>query len=196
MQVTLGDDGSGFSKVDPRFFPFVGNMGEAWPAPFKLPLLLSLLLREEESEIWGVWWSLARPGLRMDLEIFIEEEDERRDVKQIKSSPVALLLLLLILVVRWGLSESISLCFPCFFSFHRDLTMVGRVKDLTVGWRLEGEIGKDHSIIREGGERAEIEMENVFGGRRGDWRDGEDLLVMCVFRCESCREVQAADGSD
>lgn len=135
MQVTLGDDGSGFSKADPRFLPFVGNIGEAWPAPFKLPLLLSLLLREEESEIWGVWWSLARPGLRMDLEIFMEEEeDERRDVKQIKSSPVVLLLplLLLMLVVRWGLSaESITLCFSLLSLFHRDLTIVGTVKDLT-----------------------------------------------------------------
>lgn len=103
----------------------------------------------------------------MDLEIFIEEEDERRDVKQIKSSPVALLLLLLILVVRWGLSESISLCFPCFFSFHRDLTMVGRVKDLTVGWRLEGEIGKDHSIIREGGREQRLKWRMCLVGGVG-----------------------------
>lgn len=68
-----------------------------------LPLLLSLRLREEERETWD--GSLLRPGLRMDLEeSFMDEEVERRDVKQMKSS---LVLLLVVLVVRWGLSDSI-----------------------------------------------------------------------------------------
>lgn len=66
-----------------------------------LPLLLSLRLREEEREIWD--GSLVRPGLRNDLESFMEEE-ERREVKQMKSS---LVLLPFVLVVRWGLSDSI-----------------------------------------------------------------------------------------
>jgi hypothetical protein len=43
MQVTFGEEGSGFSKAQPRFLPLVGNIGEAWP-PFMLPLLLSLLI--------------------------------------------------------------------------------------------------------------------------------------------------------
>lgn len=55
---------------------------------------------------------------------------------------------------------------------------------------------KDHSIIREGGREQRLKWRMCLVGGGGDWRDGEDLLVMCVFRCESCREVQAADGSD
>lgn len=109
MQVTLGELGSGFSKPPPpRFLVPEWNMGEAWP-PFKLPLLLSRRLREEVSEIWaGGGASLARAGLRMDLEeeSFMEEEEEKREVKQIKSSLGALVtvaeLLLLILDVRMG----------------------------------------------------------------------------------------------
>lgn len=67
-----------------------------------LPLVLRRRLREEESEIWGVW-SRVRPGLSKDLEeSFMEEEEERREVlKQMKSSLVAPLLLVLL---RWGLS--------------------------------------------------------------------------------------------
>lgn len=87
--MTLGEDGSGFSKAQPDlFFPAaVGNIGEAWP-PLRLPLFLRRRLREEEREIWDE--SLARPGLRIDLEdSFMEEDDERRDVKQMKSSLVA-----------------------------------------------------------------------------------------------------------
>lgn len=49
-----------------------------------LPLVLSLRLREVERER-GV--SRAWLGLRMDLESFIEDE-ERREVKQMKSSLV------------------------------------------------------------------------------------------------------------
>lgn len=90
--MTLGEEGSGFSKAPPQpdlfLFPTaVGNIGEAWP-PLRLPLVLSLRLREEEREIWEE--SLARPGLRIDLEeIFMEEDEERREVKQMKSSLVA-----------------------------------------------------------------------------------------------------------
>lgn len=121
--MTLGEEGSGFSKAA-LFFPPVGNIGEAWPAPvlLRLPLLLSRRLREEDREICEEG-SLARPGLRMDLEdeIFMEE-DERREVKQMKSSLVPVLQLLLpplLVAVRWGLSEySINdflLCFSMVF---------------------------------------------------------------------------------
>lgn len=75
----------------------------------RLPLVLSLRLREEEREIWE--GSLARPGLRMDLEESFMDEEERRDVvKQMKSSLVVVdvvPLMLLLLFVRWGLSDSI-----------------------------------------------------------------------------------------
>lgn len=87
MQVTLGEEGSGFSKAQRLFLPPVGNIGEAWP-PLMLPLVLRRRLREVERETGG---SRARPGLRMDLEIFMEEEEEeRREVKQMKSSLVVL----------------------------------------------------------------------------------------------------------
>lgn len=87
--MTFGEDGSGFSKPDPRFLPVVGNIGEAWP-PLMLPFVLSLRLSEVGRERGA---SRARPGLRMDLESFMEEdEEERREVKQIKSSLVVLLL--------------------------------------------------------------------------------------------------------
>lgn len=131
--MTLGEDGSGFSKEQPRFFPLVavaGNMGEAWP-PFKLPLFLSLLLREVEREICEE--SLPRPGLKIDLEgSFMEDEEDKREVKQMNSSllvfvvqilvvvvvVVAVALLLLLLVLRWGgLSLSISCLFVFFFFF-------------------------------------------------------------------------------
>lgn len=85
MQVTLGDEGSGFSNPDPLFLPPVGNIGEAWPF-LMLPLVLSLRLSDVEREIGG---SRARPGLKIEDfdEIFMEEE-ERREVKQMKSSLV------------------------------------------------------------------------------------------------------------
>lgn len=89
MQVTFGEEGSGFSNEQPLFFPPVGNIGEAWP-PLMLPLVLSLLLREVDREI-GV--SRARPGLRIDLAIFVEDEEESRDVKQMKSSLLVLAVL-------------------------------------------------------------------------------------------------------
>nr|GMC74694.1 D-amino-acid transaminase, chloroplastic-like [Ipomoea batatas] len=54
-----------------------------------LPLLRSRRLSEVERETDG---SRARPGLSIDLEIFIEEEEDRREVKQTKSSPVVLVL--------------------------------------------------------------------------------------------------------
>lgn len=94
MQVTLGEVGSGLSKPQPRFLPVVGgNMGEAW-ALRKLGLGRRRRLREVEREE-----SLGLAGLRMDLEgSFMEEE--RREVKQMKSSPPALLFE----VGRWGLS--------------------------------------------------------------------------------------------
>lgn len=115
MQVTLGELGSGFSMpAAPHFLPPDGNMGENWP-PFRLPLLLSRRLREEESKIWdleGGGASLARARLSKvledeeDDESFMEEEEWNREVEQMKSSPVAVAvveLLQLILVVRWGL---------------------------------------------------------------------------------------------
>lgn len=103
--MTLGEDGSAFSKL-PLFFPLVGNIGEAWP-PLMLPLLLSLLLREEVRAICD--GSLALPELSMDLEeVFIEEED-KREAKQTNSS--------LVFVVRWDLSISI-----CFTKFLQPLT--------------------------------------------------------------------------
>lgn len=131
--MTLGEDGSGFSKEQPRFFPLVavaGNMGEAWP-PFKLPLFLSLLLREVEREICEE--SLPRPGLKIDFEgSFMEDEEDKREVKQMNSSllvfvvqilvvvvvVVAVALLLLLLVLRWGgLSLSISCLFVYIYFF-------------------------------------------------------------------------------
>lgn len=101
-------------------------MGEAWP-PFKLPLFLSLLLREVEREICEE--SLPRPGLKIDLEgSFMEDEEDKREVKQMNSSllvfvvqilvVVAVALLLLLLVLRWGgLSLSISCLFVLYFFF-------------------------------------------------------------------------------
>ena len=97
MQVTFGEEGSGFSKV-PRFLLPVGNIGEAWP-PLMLPLFLSLLLTEVDSEDG----SLLRLGLRIHLEESFMDEDDKREVKQMKSS----LVLLLLLVVLWFLSVSI-----------------------------------------------------------------------------------------
>lgn len=98
MQVTFGEEGSGFSK--PRRFPppATGNMGDWWP-PLRLPLDLRRRLREAEREA-GV--SRARPGLVEG--IFIEEE-EGREVKQMKREVVV------VVVVRWGLvsDESIIL---------------------------------------------------------------------------------------
>jgi hypothetical protein len=86
-----------------------------------LPLLLSLRLREAERESWD--GSLLRPGLRIDLdESFMEEDAESREVKQMNSSLV-LLLLLLLPVLRWGLSDSIFLSF--FFVFHSVLAIEG-----------------------------------------------------------------------
>lgn len=85
MHVTLGEEGSGFSKAQPRFLPPpVGNIGEAWPAPFMLALVLSLRLSEAGRERGA--GSRARPGLRMDFDEIFMEEKERRDVKQMKSS--------------------------------------------------------------------------------------------------------------
>lgn len=107
MQVTLGEDGSGFSNAQPLFLPVVLKKGEAWP-PLRLPLVRRRRLREEESET-GPPSRAARPGLSIDLEIFMEEDVERREVKQMKSSlvVVAAAVLLPVLVVRkWGLSKS------------------------------------------------------------------------------------------
>lgn len=81
MQVTFGDDGSGFSKPLPLFFPVAGNIAGDAP-PLMLRLFLSLRLCDFESEIGG--GSRAAPalaGLRIDLdEIFMEDGD----VKQTK----------------------------------------------------------------------------------------------------------------
>ena len=86
MQVTLGEEGSGFSNPEPLLLFPVGNIGEACPFLI-LPLVLSLLLKEVESEV-GV--SRALPGLKMlDLEdVFMEL---LRELKQIKSSLVVVL---------------------------------------------------------------------------------------------------------
>lgn len=79
IHVTLGDEGSGFSKPGPLFLLTVGNMGEAWPPPLMLPLLTSLLLKEDERDIWG--GSLLWHGLNMDLEeSFMDEERHRWEV--------------------------------------------------------------------------------------------------------------------
>ncbi|KAL4555081.1 hypothetical protein LXL04_037692 [Taraxacum kok-saghyz] len=76
MQVTLGDDGSGFSKPLPLLFPVVvGNIAGDAPPPLMLRLFLSFRLREFEREIGG--GSRARAGLRIDLdEIFMEDDEE------------------------------------------------------------------------------------------------------------------------
>lgn len=96
MHVTFGEEGSGFSKEQPLFFPVVvaaGNIGEAWPfPPLMLPLFLSLLLREVEREICEGSLQFL-PGLRMDFEdSFMDDEEDKREVKQMKSSLVLLLL--------------------------------------------------------------------------------------------------------
>lgn len=101
MQVTFGEEGSGFSKAEPLFLAPVGNMGEAWP-PLMLPLVRSLRLREVEREVGG---SRTRPGLRMDLEESFMEEEERREVKQMKSSLLLLLLVVVVVRVLLGLSD-------------------------------------------------------------------------------------------
>ncbi|KAL2545887.1 hypothetical protein Fot_15138 [Forsythia ovata] len=49
IQVTLGDEGSGFSKPQPLFLPVVVKNGEA--PPLRLPLVRCLRLREVEKEI-------------------------------------------------------------------------------------------------------------------------------------------------
>lgn len=102
MQVTLGEEGSGFSKPQPLFLPEVVKKGEAWP-PLMLPLVRSRRLREEVRET-GPQSLAARPGLRIDLESFIEDEDEdSREAKQMKSSlvePAVFMLLLPMLEVR------------------------------------------------------------------------------------------------
>lgn len=106
MQVTLGEDGSG-SKEEPLFVPLfvAGNMGEAWP-PFKLPLFLSLLLSEVDREICAE--SLARPGLKIDFEGSFMEDEDRREVKQMKSSLVVFVVVPVLLLRCGGFSLSIS----------------------------------------------------------------------------------------
>lgn len=70
MQVTLGEEGSGFSKL-PLFLAVVGNIAGDAP-PLMLPLFLSLRLSEVEREFGGSRATPARPGLKMDLdEIFM-----------------------------------------------------------------------------------------------------------------------------
>lgn len=123
MQVTFGEDGSGFSKAQPLFFPVVVKKGDA--PPLRLPLVRRRRLREEERETGPAPSRAARPGLRMDLVSFMEEEEEeRREVKQMKSSlvvaaaAVVLVLLPPVLVVRkWGLSAKSITIFFSFFLF-------------------------------------------------------------------------------
>ncbi|KAI7988180.1 hypothetical protein LOK49_LG13G01014 [Camellia lanceoleosa] len=77
-----------------------GSIADFFTPPLRLPFVLSRRLREVERKTGAL---RARPGLRIDLEeIFMdrEEEEERREVKQMKSS-----LVLLVLAVRWGLSD-------------------------------------------------------------------------------------------
>lgn len=50
-----------------------------------------------------------RFGLRMDLEESFIDEEDKREVKQTKSSLVLLLLLLLVLRWEWDLSVSINI---------------------------------------------------------------------------------------
>lgn len=69
MQVTLGEDGSGFSKL-PLFLADAVNIAGDAP-PLRLPLVLSRRLSEVESVVGGSR-TPARPGLKIDLEeIFI-----------------------------------------------------------------------------------------------------------------------------
>lgn len=85
-------------------------------------------LREEERERDAADLSAARPGLRIDLEDRrIEEEFERRDVKQIKSSLLVVGVLLVLrgfsmfiiegifLVVLIDLTASISVISSFYF---------------------------------------------------------------------------------
>lgn len=95
MQVTFGDDGSGFSNAYPRFLllPLKINIGEDWP-PFMLPLALSLRLRDDEDESLGSRNLSTQPGLRIDFEdILADEKEQNREVKQTKRSVES----------RWGL---------------------------------------------------------------------------------------------
>lgn len=105
MQVTLGDEGSGFSNVWLLFLLPLENIGEAWPL-LRLPLVLNFLLREAERETGGSREERDWPSRDLE-EIFMEEEEEeRREVKQMKSSLVVVAVVEL--GVRCGLmSESI-----------------------------------------------------------------------------------------
>lgn len=99
--MTLGEEGSGFSKAQPFFFPGVEKNGDA--PPLRLPFLRSFRLSELERETGAS--RAARPGLRIDLDSFMEEEEERREAKQIKISLV--LAVVLPAGLQWGLSKSI-----------------------------------------------------------------------------------------
>ncbi|KAI3466082.1 hypothetical protein Pfo_022745 [Paulownia fortunei] len=113
ISVTLGEEGSGFSKAPPLFLPVVVKKGDACP-PLRLPLVRRRRLRKERE--MGPPFLVARMGLRIDLVSFMEEEEEeeeeRREVKQMKRSLVVVAALvalhLPVLVVRkWGVSKSI-----------------------------------------------------------------------------------------
>ncbi|KAD6794522.1 hypothetical protein E3N88_05418 [Mikania micrantha] len=65
MQVTFGEDGSGFSKL-PLFLEVVGNIAGDAP-PLMLPLFLSLRLSEVERRFGGSR-TPARPGLKIFLD--------------------------------------------------------------------------------------------------------------------------------
>ncbi|GAV64023.1 hypothetical protein CFOL_v3_07541 [Cephalotus follicularis] len=91
-----------------------------------LPLLLILLLRDEESEICDV--SLARPGLKIDFEEIFMEDEESLEVKQIKSS----LVLLVVLLLRCGLVSVSMLAFTsrsfgCLKIFAKIVDLVVKV---------------------------------------------------------------------
>lgn len=107
MQVTLGEEGSGFSKPHPLFLPLLAKNGDAWP-PLRLPLRRRRL-REVEREIEP---SRARPGLRIDLENFMDDEDVKPEAKQMRSSLVEFMLPLR----KWGLSKSIFFLFGLIFT--------------------------------------------------------------------------------
>lgn len=76
MQVTLGEEGSWFSKAPPLFFL---KKGDLWP-PLRLPLVRRRRLKKDRET--APPFLVARTGLRIDLLSFMEEKEEEEEEKE------------------------------------------------------------------------------------------------------------------